>query len=70
MNEPGPHSSPVPVAADALERWHAQAEHLAHALTLIRESIAEPPEDLAEVVTDLEAAAWELARSLGDLVEE
>ena len=56
-----------PIPAYDLQQWHEAAETVARTLTLIRESLAEPPEDLDEIVATLEGRAWRLAHTLGDL---
>jgi hypothetical protein len=59
--------STVLVPVERGEDWHEAAQEIARTLTLIRESLAEPPEDLDEVVATLETRAWQLAFQLDAL---
>ena len=59
----------VVVDIEVAEGWHDAVQEIARTLTLIRESVADPPEDLDEIVAGLETRAWQLAAQLGGLTE-
>jgi len=55
---------------DEVAAWLATAESIARTLTLVREALGDPPEDLPEVLSEIENHAWELATRFSELAGE
>jgi len=57
------------VPAEEMEQWFDSLQGIARTLTLVREALGDPPEDLYEVIHDMEEQAWQLAGHLGELTD-
>jgi len=59
----------VVLPADELEQWFDTLQGIARTLTLVREALGDPPEDLYEVIHGMEEQAWQLAGRLDELAD-
>jgi hypothetical protein len=58
------------LSGEELAAWSETVQEIARTLTLVREALGDPPEDLYEVLAELEDRAWGLASRIGELADD